>query len=112
MKFFIYKIINKNNNNEFYIGSTTKFSSRKSHHKKNVNNRCGKKYWCKLYKYIRDNGNWDNFEMLIIEEGECDNKEQMLVKEQQYIDTLKPTLNTNRAHKFVIYKETILFENL
>ena len=41
MKYYIYKIIDKNNNEEFYIGSTNNFSSRKSHHKKNVNNKVG-----------------------------------------------------------------------
>lgn len=104
MKYWIYKIIDKNNNEEFYIGSTNNFSSRKSHHKKNVNNKSGKKYWCKVYQYIRANGNWENFDIIILEAGTCEDKEYYKQKEQEYIDKLKPTLNSMKAY---IVKEKI-----
>ncbi len=99
MKYYIYKIIDKNNEKEFYIGSTTRFSSRKSHHKKNTNNRVSKKYWCKLYQYIRANGNWDNFDMVIIEEGNSDDRNTIKQKEQEFINNLKPSLNSIKACK-------------
>ena len=54
MKCYIYKIENNNDKDQFYIGSTLNLSRRKSHHKKNVRNRVGKLYWCKLYVYIRN----------------------------------------------------------
>ena len=88
MKYYIYKIIGKNNNEEFYIGSTNNFSARKSHHKKNVNNKVGKKYWCKLYQYIRANGNWENFEMVILEAGTCENKEYIKQKNEEKLHIL------------------------
>jgi group I intron endonuclease len=94
MKYFIYKIIDKNNSNEFYIGSTNKVSARRSSHKKSTSNKVSKKYWCKLYQYIRSNGNWENFDFIILECGEVENKTDMKKKEQEYIDNLKPTLNT------------------
>ena len=109
MKYWIYKIIDKNNNEEFYIGSTKKFSSRKSQHKKNVNNKVGKKYWCKLYQYIRANGNWESFDMVILEAGTCEGKEYIKQKEQEYIDKLKPTLNSSKAY---ISKEIIPLINI
>lgn len=99
MKYVFYKIINKSNDKEFYIGSTKNFTSRKSHHKKNVNNRRSKKYWCKLYQYIRTNGNWDNFEMVIICQEEMPTKQDALKKEQQLINELNPTLNSIKACK-------------
>ena len=98
MKYYIYKIADKNNEAEFYIGSTNKLSSRKSQHKKNVRNRVGKKYWCKLYVYIRANGGWDNFEVIVLESGECEEVCFIRGKEQEYINTLNPTLNSIKAH--------------
>ena len=99
MKYYIYKIIDKNNIDEFYIGSTNRLSSRKSHHKKNVHNKVSKKYWCKLYQYIRANGDWENFDFIILEAGTCENKEYIKQKEQEYINNLKPTLNSIKACK-------------
>ena len=101
MKYTFYKIVNKNNSEMFYIGSTIKFSSRKSNHKKNVNNKVGKKYWCKLYQYIRANGNWVNFDMLIIYEDEYETKKAALQYEQQLINDLKPLLNSIAASKTI-----------
>ena len=99
MKYYIYIIKDNNNEEEFYIGSTTRFSSRKSHHKKNTNNKVSKKYWCKLYQYIRANGNWDNFTMVILEEGECEDRKTIKQKEQEFINNMKPSLNSINACK-------------
>jgi predicted GIY-YIG superfamily endonuclease len=99
MKYWIYKITDKEEPLEFYIGSTNRFSSRKSHHKKNVNNKRSKKYWCKLYQYIRWREGFDNFEMSIIEQGECDDRLFIRNKEQEYINELNPTLNSIRVIK-------------
>ena len=91
----IYKISSTNPEIlDFYIGSTNKISSRKSHHKKNVRNKVGKRYWTKLYVFIRNNGGWDAFKMEVIEQTELGKE-----REQYYIDLLNPTLNTNRAVK-------------
>jgi group I intron endonuclease len=97
-KYYIYKIVNKNNKEEFYIGSTNNFSSRKCKHKKSVCNKTSKKYWCKLYQYIRANGGWESFEMSVLEAGTCEGKEYIKQKEQEYINKLKPTLNSISAY--------------
>ena len=97
MKYYIYKIIDNNNKDEFYIGSTKNLSSRISHHKKNVKNKVGKRYWCKIYQYIRANGGWDNFTVDIIEAGTCDDPKFCKQKEQFYITKYSPTLNSIMA---------------
>lgn len=99
MKYVIYKIVDKNNETQFYIGSTNRLCTRRSHHKKNIHNKVGKKYWCKLYQYIRANGGWSNFTMTVIEEVESIEPINIKVKEQEYINNLKPTLNSISAHK-------------
>lgn len=99
MKCYIYKIQNNNDPNEFYIGSTLNLSRRKSHHKKNVTNKRGKLYWCKLYKYIRDNGGWDNFTFSKIHEMDVESLTFCVQEEQAIINILKPTLNTIKSSK-------------
>jgi len=102
MKYYIYRINCITIPTQFYIGSTTNFSARKSSHRKAHKNKVSKKYWCKLYLFIRSNEGWTNFEMVIIEEGECETKDHIRRKEQEYIDSLIPQLNTNRAIKMNI----------
>ena len=99
MKYVIYRINCLTIPEQFYVGSSNKFTSRKSSHKKAHKNKRSKKYWCKLYLFIRSNGGWDNFEMIIIEDGEVETKEEVLRKEQEFINSLCPTLNTNKACK-------------
>ena len=99
MKYYIYKITDSNNNEEFYIGSTNNISNRKCKHKKNTCNKTSKSYWLKLYQYIRANGGWTNFNVSILEAGTCEGKEYIKQKEQEYIDKLKPSLNQIKAIK-------------
>lgn len=100
MKYCIYVISQRNDPTKFYIGSTVNFSRRKSHHKKNTTNKRGKLYWITLYKHIRNNGMWDNFDINIIEEVEPSGGNIYLrQREQWYIDTMKPTLNINNSYK-------------
>lgn len=94
MRYYFYKIFDNNNKDEFYIGSTNNFSSRKSKHKKAVNNKVSKKYYLRLYQYIRANGGWDNFTMEIIHEMDLDSRASARKEEQAIIDILKPTLNS------------------
>jgi len=76
-----------------YIGSTTDFKKRINTHKSNCNNENSKDYNLKVYQYIRENGNWDNFTFNILEEYSCENKKQLESQERYYIELLKPTLN-------------------
>jgi len=97
MKFYIYRITEILNPEQFYIGSTKNLSRRKSHHKKNVTNKRGKLYWCKLYLYIREHGGWINFKFEKIHEIEIENTSLGTNEEQAIINILKPTLNTIKS---------------
>lgn len=98
MKYIIYKITLLNNPEYLYIGSTKNFINRKYFHYHFFNNDKKKIYNCKLYSTIRDNGGWDNVEMSPIEEFECENKTQALIKERFYYETLKANLNTVKPY--------------
>jgi hypothetical protein len=101
MKCFIYKLSNNNDPKEFYIGSTLNLSRRKSHHKKNVTNKRGKLYWCKLYLYIRENGGWANFTFTKIHEMDVESMSKCVEEEQAIINLLNPTLNSIRSCKLI-----------
>jgi len=95
-KSFIYKIVCKDLSiNDCYVGSTTNFNSRRRDHKSNCNNPKIKKYNYKVYEFIRDNGGWDNWDMIMVEEFPCDNKLQLHRREREFIEMLNATLNNN-----------------
>jgi hypothetical protein len=97
--YIIYMIkCNDGNVGNCYIGSTMNFRTRKHHHKSHCSNENSKKYNLKLYKFIRLNGFWDNFEMKPIEEYLCDSKMQAVIREQHWIDYYQPDLNSVNAH--------------
>jgi len=76
-----------------YIGSTCNFKHRKNGHKTCCNNEKSTNYNFFVYKYIRDNGGWDDWVMTPIEKYSCDSKKELEIKERYYIDLLRPTLN-------------------
>lgn len=87
---------------DIYVGSTTNFKARKCYHKSTCNNENDKSYNIKVYKFIRDNGNWDNWDMVIIEQVSCSNKLELHKQERKYIEDLKSSLNCfipTRPHK-------------
>lgn len=96
-----YKIFLKSDPSQFYVGSTYKLSSRKSHHKKNCTNKRSKLYWTKLYQFIRNNGGWDNFEFEHLYTSSFETKEKRLIEEQAILNILNPPLNSNSACKTI-----------
>ncbi len=98
-KSMIYKLCCKDPNiTDIYIGSTTNFYRRKSEHKKCCNNENDKRYNTNVYKFIRDNSGFDNWDMILIENVSCNNKIELLKIERKYIDELKSTLNTYKSY--------------
>ena len=94
-KTIIYKITcNDENIKDVYVGSTTNFKNRKWNHKSNCNNENSPSYNYKVYKFIRDNGGWDNFSMILIENFSCINYLEAYERERYYYDILNSTLNT------------------
>lgn len=82
---------------EFYIGSSENFIERKRRHKSNCNNPNSTEYNYKVYKYIRENGGYENWKYETIEEKEFENKNVLKIREQHYIDLFKPSLNMVNA---------------
>lgn len=90
----IYQIRCKNPNIiDTYIGHTTNERSRTNEHKYNCNNENSKSYNVHLYSFIRNNGGWDNWEVVIIEEYPCNSRREALSRENYYIHHLNSTLN-------------------
>ena len=77
-----------------YVGHTTNFTTRKSKHKSSCNNKSQKEYNINLYKFIRKNGNWDNWEMIELERSSCLDKNDARKKERKWAETLNSTLNS------------------
>ena len=51
-------------------------------------------YNSKIYKCIRDNGNWNNWDIIEIEKYSCSDKNEAKKRERYYIELYKPELNT------------------
>lgn len=88
----IYKIYCKDDTiKDMYVGHTTNFVKRKYSHKTmcaNVNNKL------KIYKIIRENGGWDNWEMVEIAKYNCKDNTEARIKEYEHYNSLKATLNS------------------
>lgn len=91
---FVYKLCcNDVDITEIYIGSTSNMRQRKHKHKTACNNPNNKEYNRYKYQFIRDNGGFSNWSMIMIEHVECDTKQELLARERHYIEQLKPHLN-------------------
>lgn len=90
----IYKICSKDITiKDIYVGSTTNFISRKREHKKNCNKETSKEYNNYKYKFIRDNGGWDNWEMILVEKYPCNSNLEARKREKEICEQLTATLN-------------------
>jgi hypothetical protein len=90
----IYRIICKDPTiKDIYVGSTCNFTQRKWGHKTRCNNEKSKAHNFNVYKFIRENGGWENFEMLEIIKYPCETKRELESKEREYIELLGGTLN-------------------
>jgi hypothetical protein len=93
-KTIIYKIQHEDNEELVYVGHTTNFIKRKNGHKSRCNNEKGKKFNLKLYTMIRENGGWDCFKMVMIEEYPCANHLEACRREDECMRELKATMNS------------------
>lgn len=90
---YIYKLCRGDKQDDnIYIGSTVDIFSRLQEHK----NKC-KKSNTKLYKYIRENGGYENWNFIIIDKFDYKTKQDLILREAYHQELLKPTLNTNVA---------------
>jgi len=91
----IYKIYNKLNPEEFYIGSTIKSLTRRF---QNHKSRGLKRTHTSLYDVMLEKG-FDNFEIeLLCCYENCENQKQLKILEQEFMDEFKPSINKYRAY--------------
>jgi hypothetical protein len=95
---YFYKIVCKDASiKDVYVGYTTDFIRRKAKHKNNCINVASSCHNYYVYKFIRENRGWDNWEVLLIEKAKCYDKLDALSKERKYIQELGATLNTQHS---------------
>ena len=95
---------------DIYVGLTTNFSNRKGSHKHDCN--CPEKNHVKLYTFINNNGGWDNWEMIKLELYPCNNLAEARLREQHWLNELKPTLNSNKSIMLKREEVLVLADNL
>ena len=78
---------------DVYVGSTCRFNKRKNNHKSSCNNEKSKAYNFYLYQFIRENGGWDNWDMIELIKYPCETKAELELKEREYLELLSATLN-------------------
>ena len=103
----IYKIKHKLDckDEKIYIGSTCNLNNRKRTHKHSCNNETDRNYNSNIYKYMRDNGGYDNFEFTILRVCEGEDKADRHELEQSFINVYEPNLNTINAKGVDIEKK-------
>ena len=79
---------------EIYVGSTCNLTNRRWGHKSICNNELSPAYNFKLYQFIRANGGWENWSLVMVDEGKLDNKLQKEKLEREWYEKLGATLNS------------------
>ena len=99
-KTMIYKIVCRDVSiTDLYVGSTTNITMRRSCHRRVCNNPGGKGYNTYVYDFIRDNGGWDNWELILVENyPECTTGEEGRKRERYWCDKLDASLNTRQPY--------------
>jgi hypothetical protein len=79
---------------DIYVGSTCNFKVRKNKHKSACTNENAVNHNLYVYQFIRENGGWDAWSMILVKKYPhvVDNQE-LLKKERKWITRLKATLN-------------------
>ena len=98
-KTIIYKIVCDDLSvKDCYVGHTTDMSKRKWGHKSVCNNEKNKGHNHKIYKIIRENGGWDNWNMLLVEKFPCKDKYDACKREREVYEEIDAKMNTVRPY--------------
>jgi predicted GIY-YIG superfamily endonuclease len=100
-KTLIYKLVHKEDydNENIYIGSTTDFVKRKNSHKSCCNSENNKEHNNKKYQYIRNNGGWNEWNMIEIEKYNCNDGNEARAREEYWRCYFNSQLNMVRAYR-------------
>ena len=93
MSYYIYKICCDDCPDFIYVGSTKAFRQRKNQHKNCYN----KEHPQKVYTTIRENGGWDNWRMVILEDCGEITLTEVRIKEEEYRVKLNADLNERKC---------------
>ena len=94
-KGLIYKIVCRDNNiTDCYVGSRTNITSRRSSHILRCDDENNAKHHYKVYKFIRENGGWNNWNLELIEYFSCEDNDELRAREQHFYELLNSTLNS------------------
>ena len=97
---FVYKLVCKDINvKECYVGSTGNTRIRKAHHKSDCNNVNGKNFNFRVYQYIRENDGFQNWELIVLETVQYNQKYELKARERHHMEALGATLNTQTPNR-------------
>ena len=92
---------------DLYVGQTTDIKARKHHHKHSCNCENNKNYNNPVYKFIRENGGFTNWDMIVIDSQSCIDSQEAHTIERHYVEILFATLNTNiPSRTYTEWRET------
>src|SRR4051794_377066 len=98
----VYKLVSNDPTiKDCYVGSTTNMIKRKTQHKSDCCNPNSSNYNHYVYQFIRANGTWANWSMVLIEKVVVKSSSELIQHERRHFELLKPTLNKqipNRTH--------------
>ena len=78
---------------DVYVGSTTNLIERRRGHKVACTNESDKGHNLPVYRFIRDYGGWDNWEVIKVQDADCACREDLLKIERSMMVQLGATLN-------------------
>ena len=102
----VYKLCCKDTTiTEIYVGSTTNFTKRKHSHHLNCICPVVKAYNKKAHLFIRENGGWENWNMVLIEYYPCETELELGRRENYWIYELQASLNCRTPPMYGTVKE-------
>lgn len=92
----IYKLVHFDdlNDDNIYVGYCTNIVKRRDRHKSSCCNPNSKHYNLKVYQFIRENGGWDQWQMILVEKYPCNIVDEAIARERYWKRELNATLNT------------------
>jgi hypothetical protein len=97
---FVYKLVSKDIEvKECYVGSTGNTRVRKAHHKSDCNNVNSKLFNYKVYQYIRDNSGFQNWDLIVLETVQYNQKFELRARERHHMEALGATLNSRMPNR-------------
>ena len=105
-KTFIYKLCCRDPTiSQIYIGHSTNYKNRNQCHKDSCNNINRKEYNQYNYRFIRENGNYENWMMIKLYDYPCDSKRDAEAEECKTMIELGATLNMIKSFTTEEYKK-------